>query len=818
MNLKQILALSALVGITPLYAKQLTPEAAWQRATGDVTVNQTTPKRMLSHGAQRQLAYTATLNGENTFYVFNFSADKGFMLVSADDAAVPMLGYSDNGTFDANNIPENLRYWLDEYNRQISYGINHGVEAKQSKTAARKAIDPLLTTTWNQSTPYNNKCPLYNSSHMPTGCVATAMAQVMKYHNWPDTGVGNRSYGNMGVIRYLDFSAITYDWANMLDAYYNDGTYTEAQLNAIGDLMYSCGVATEMQYDESSSGTYNYLAAQAFPKYFKYDDSVKLMSRDYYTMTDWEEIVYNQLTNVGPVYYSGESELYGHAWVCDGYSDGYFHMNWGWGGVSDGYFKLSAMDPYEQGIGGSDDAYNYNQIIIADVFKEDGITAEPYTQFGIPTDMKLDQTTATLGSGISMTGVPVYNITQDKIIGGKIGFRITNNATGEKENLLRDFGSLVVSQNYYATRIYEVTLPSTLKEGTYTVEPIYVNTNGKEVDILVKVGCVSHIIMTVSGNTATFSAPVKEGGLTFSNLTPQSAIYYGKNFSIDADIANTSADEYYDEVQFALLSKTGTFIEYATEKSLIDVAGNSTANMSFVVAFDNSRSFTAGEYQIAVYDKDGNQISTPQTINVKTNTDAVSLAFSNISYNNGSKSQAYKRGFEMNFTVTCNKGVLDRPLSLCFATLPDGEVLSTLNSENLFLEPGESTTCKVTGNFNAGEVGKDYAIVFLLDNDQVSNAYKFTVIEGSGSTKVEAVDSDSIFSVYPNPVKSTATVKSATEISEIALYSLTGALMRQISNINATSATVDMQDLTSGIYLMRVSGANGVKTVRVVKE
>ena len=384
---KSILVLAAATAAFAANAEVLTPEQALARVRVDG------PARI--HGLQSsgdaalRPVYTQSAGSLPAAYVFDTRS--GYMVVSADDVAAPLLGYADEGSFDAANIPDNLRYWLESYASEIAWARDNGVEPARSRAsrADRAPIAPLVKTQWNQGSPYNNYCPIYNGSRSVTGCVATAMAQVMKYYNYPAKGTGSHSYTTktLKISQSMDFSSTSFRWTSMADSY---GSFSStSQKNAVATLMHACGVSVDMDYTPNESGAPSMNVASALANYFGYDKGVRYLMRDYYGMAEWEELVYNQLVEFGPVQYSGSNTSAGHSFVCDGYSaDGYFHFNWGWGGMSDGYFLLTALDPTSQGIGGSTAGYNSGQDIIANVATSG--EGKMYEQMLIDGDFKID--------------------------------------------------------------------------------------------------------------------------------------------------------------------------------------------------------------------------------------------------------------------------------------------------------------------------------------------------------------------------------------------------------------------------------------------
>ena len=286
-------------------------------------------------------------NGTATAYVFNF--DGGFVIVSADDSYSPILGYSDHGQFDYDNAPDGLLFMLGEVNDEIQRVIEANLPVKADiasrwnnleKTGAMRPekgtpiVGPLIELKWNQDAPYN----MYVPSGCPTGCVATAMAQLMKYWNWPVQGTGEHAYEWNGQTLSANFGETTYDWDNMIP-YYANGS-TDEQKVAVATLMYHCGVSVNMNYEPDGSGAYSQDVPVSISNYFSYSDHATHIGK-YGNYDEWIALLKSNIDQHIPLYYSGQSSQGGHAFVCDGYdNDDLFYFNWGWGGVSNGYFLI----------------------------------------------------------------------------------------------------------------------------------------------------------------------------------------------------------------------------------------------------------------------------------------------------------------------------------------------------------------------------------------------------------------------------------------------------------------------------------------------
>lgn len=296
-----------------------------------------------------KLAYVARNIQYDDYYVFNLGENNGFIIVGGDDIAAPVWGYSEVGAFDINVLPDNMRGWLEDYQRQLQWLRAHPDAARKAPARAT-SVDPLLQVQWGQSLPFNRYCPILNGARTVTGCVATAAAQIMKYYTWPQTGAGNNSYSYMlgngeTVSLSADFSQSQYRWIKMKKNY--KASYTTEQANAVARLMSDVGIALNTRYNVNGSSASSISLLHGLVAYFDYDPSISFVERDSYT-GDWDAMLRGELDASRPVLYSGVTSSYeGHLFVIDGYSsDSYFHVNWGWEGNCDGYFLTTLLSPF----------------------------------------------------------------------------------------------------------------------------------------------------------------------------------------------------------------------------------------------------------------------------------------------------------------------------------------------------------------------------------------------------------------------------------------------------------------------------------------
>lgn len=334
-----LLCVSSILGICA-FAAEITEQEAFKKAQHFMA-----GKKFMKKAANRR----AASEKQQAFYVFNIQENGGFVIVSGDDRTPDILGYADKGTLDIENAPCNVKWLLSCYEKTIDSLrlVQDDVSASHKRAARRSAkaeIAPMITTHWGQGAPYNNMCPEVNGNKCLTGCVATAMAQIMNYHKWPQgntAAIDAYTTGSQG-INVSALEASTFDWDNMKDEYYNVLT-TDAEKEAVAKLMRYCGQAVNMDYGLGTSGATR--PQDAFINVFDYSTSTEGFVGINSKAERLEELVYNELAENRPVYYQGNSSsLGGHAFVVDGYkADGTFHINWGWNGDADGYFVLTGL-------------------------------------------------------------------------------------------------------------------------------------------------------------------------------------------------------------------------------------------------------------------------------------------------------------------------------------------------------------------------------------------------------------------------------------------------------------------------------------------
>ena len=301
----------------------------------------------------------------NDYYVFNATDGSTFVIVAGDDRAMPVLAYGD-GAIDMDDIPCNMQWMLDHYKEQMDWLLAHPEAEVRLPAPKAVVIAPLLPCNWYQTEPYNWLCPVNKGKHCVTGCVATAMAQVMYYWKYPDNLpdlIGYTTY-SLGIVM-PDIPPVTLDWDNMLDSYAM--SYTQEQGDAVATLMRYCGQASYMDYTPTGSGAICDDQVVAM-RMFGYNPATLLLHRERYSYEEWDAMMLADLEAHCPILYAGNTPESGHAFVIDGYKNNRYHINWGWAGSSNGYFAIDAfMD------------FTSNQVMINQLYPfEFGVDIAPY--------------------------------------------------------------------------------------------------------------------------------------------------------------------------------------------------------------------------------------------------------------------------------------------------------------------------------------------------------------------------------------------------------------------------------------------------------
>lgn len=598
---KITLALTLLVGINMLFANPVDTATAkkvavnfWKQNNSGMTVGDNT-----SLERERVPDFIVGQKGMlfSNFYILTTADSIGFVIVSADDRVQPILGYSTENTFDVTNMPPNLREWLMGYEQQIQYAKDENIEPSEETVSewntlleggsiapkSITAVNPLLTTLWDQSPYYNELCPTnyyVSNEHTVTGCVATAMAQVMKYWNYPAHGSGYHSYQcNFGT-QSANFAGTTYDWTHMPNQLTANSSST--QINAIATLMYHCGVSVDMDYGFSSaggSGAYTQDVADALISYFRYDNGTHFVSRTDYSDNNWISLLKTELNAGRPIVYCGHGSMGGHAFVCDGYNNNnYFHFNWGWGGSSNDYYLINNLTP---------SVYNFssNQGAVVGIKPSNntGTELEMYSTLNVNDAWFGSNITGNiqiLNTGSSFTGymaVVIFN-EEEIAVNGQI-FSVNN-----------------LQYNYYSTGSINIDGGVPLIPGTYYAFAFY-SEDGNSWD-LVPNG--SNAYPYTSFNIS-YSAQMETNSV-FSNST----FVQGQSATVNVDVWNSGSQTFYGKVRVNLSSiEDGSFVQNI---QVLNVTNGLPANYHYTNGIDFTGTITVspGTYLMELaYQREG---------------------------------------------------------------------------------------------------------------------------------------------------------------------------------------------------------------------
>ncbi|MBR7053882.1 MAG: C10 family peptidase, partial [Prevotella sp.] len=305
---------------------------------------------------------------DQPLYVFNAADNRGFVIIAGDDCIDPLLGYTETGSYNEDDMPDNFKFWMEMMVNAINALPSTVAEGQADKAlrqvAIHNAIQPLIKTKWDQGSAtasgyiYNTLTPTINSKHCLTGCVATAGAQVMYYYQHPKKATkpvpGYESNSTLGMLK--DLPSIQFDWSQMKNTYSKSDKGTSSE-RAVSELMLYCGYAAYMDYGLYGSGANEYWMVQNMVELFDYDPYTwKYVTPSDYGVSEWDAMIYGELSSKRPVIFSGWGVSGAHAFLCDGYDGaGLYHFNWGWGGSNNGYFKLIEPNPFK---GSMDNGYS----------------------------------------------------------------------------------------------------------------------------------------------------------------------------------------------------------------------------------------------------------------------------------------------------------------------------------------------------------------------------------------------------------------------------------------------------------------------------
>lgn len=547
------------------------------------------------------------------YYVFNVGNDKGFVIVAGDDAVSPILAYADRGDFSEREMAPAAKAMLESYAQQIEM-IQQNPSLAVAASTSYAAIAPMVETQWNQMEPYNYMCPIIRGEAVRsvTGCVATAMAQIIYYHKHPveqTKAIPAYELSSRYVIPGAD--PVTLNWDAMQLTYTGSEAEDDPSALAVAQLMVLCGKSVKMSYSSSASGAASESVPAALKEYFDYDGAAHMVYRDEYANADWEKMIYDELAAKRPVYLSGTSvsgtSAVGHAFVCDGYDgEGLFHINWGWGGMSDGFFRLTLLNPDDHGTGGNNGSggFNMDEGAIIGIQPNQGGTSQEVAQMTLDYFAATEET-VTRNSIFGSFSVPVnaacWNNTSQTLSVelGLAYYDESNEMVGEPSGL----GSYSLDTGYGLSYDgQQLSMGKGILDGTYYVKFVH-KVNGSDEWTLMKNADKYYLELQVKGNTATIINHAPQQDFVVNDVNVQGNMSVGSQQTFTYNITNTG-NTYTQKVTFFVNKEIVSQIGLNLDPGATD---------DYVFSWTPARE---GTYEIGLATGDGTEIITSQKVTI----------------------------------------------------------------------------------------------------------------------------------------------------------------------------------------------------------
>jgi len=576
---------------TILFAKQIDVRIAQtvaQTFLSGTTSLRSTPSLNLVYTEKDQTLLRSG-QAENYYYVFNIGNNNGFIIISADDVNVPIIGYSLEGSYDSNNLPPNFKGWMDDVRMGMKEAISKGetssekaasewqnLQSGKAPVQARAAsVHPLVKTKWSQGHPtpnvyadeiYNLAIPFREGGKIPyTGCVATAMAQVMKYHNYPASGIKatpayTTTNSNQFKVPSIDVTKTVYKWGHMLNTY--DRNSTSTQIDAVAELMYHCGASVYMNFSINGSGAVTERAANALKSYFNYHQGTTYTNRSS-DDTQWKNLLKTELDNKRPMMYRGRTSdnSTGHTFVCDGYDvNELFHFNWGWAGYQDGYYNVNAAL-----------SYSYQNAAIIGIKPAVEV---PKFKLSLAQSLSSSIHLNSMKIGESSNMMIKIKNTGNKDFTGYLGIGLTDN-TGSLKYILNSQTSVkLIQQNKEKTDYISCKIPLDAIPGQYLLKLFYMEE-------------AASVWQVIESGSAPYSMPFTVVGLP--NLTYNQGIYAygltskreGESFDTRVSLKNGGNGTFEGYYAVALTNDNNEvkyILNYEQSNTLITIAPNAVYN------------------------------------------------------------------------------------------------------------------------------------------------------------------------------------------------------------------------------------------------
>lgn len=779
-------------------------------------------------------ASTRSVSDEPAFYVYN-QGRSAYVIVSGDDRMKPVLGYSDRGAFVTDNLPSNIQSWLESYNA-VHTALADGEQVIREPRLLTRAVFPetiapmLGDINWNQDAPYNNACPLVQGSRCMTGCVATAMAMILKYHNYPVKGKGTYSYKtSTGIECSFDYGKTTFSWDKMLPQYVR-GSYTTEQANAVAELMYACGVAIDMEYSPSASGAYAFKVGQALIDYFGYDENLGYISRQYFTSEEWMNMIKTELSEGRPVLYNGASQDVGHEFVFDGYdAQDMVHVNWGWGGSNNGYFEVVSLDPASPGIGGGTNlggGFIYQQGMLIGL--EPPTASSSYTSHFYLSKLEISKEEVAKGESFDLTITEMYNMSTI-FKNGQLGLIAEKNG---KQSTLWNMSMGDVNTNYgtKGQTFSNITIPNDLADGTYT---LYLATKDVRETTWSRIrggyGFESQFILTIAGNKCIFT-PFTGSLMLQEDLDGSVEIlhnlYSGRKGDFKMLLSNKNAtSEFYglagimfitrDEEQqiISLTGYTQLELKPGTNRVVI-ISGKLVSNLTAT-----STDIPAGDYYICPGVQWGEYVYAigeelvPVTVN-KASYGTPTLVVANARLEKNQLQMGEKLKLLADLSLSGAGNVYDKTLMAAIFTVGQSST-SNMHYAEVFIEKGQPLDfeMEIDPQVSEGKYSINLYKPELLGGYNGNNPLcrlNFSVGPVTG-IEDEVAGKEGI-NIYQQPVEDVLYIHTSNTAKMISIYNLAGQQMIQSQESGSDidkKYSIPVKRLASGYYILVLQATNG---------
>ena len=486
-----------------------------------------------------------TAGADNAAYYVFTGNQGGYVIVAGDDRAPAVLGYSDNGTFDSQDIPEAMQYLLEGYAAQIEALGTYAKPAHPLTSAP--AIRPLVTASWSQNSPYNTLLPMLNNGKQAVaGCVATALAQVLYYWKEPARPTSAiPAYTSQTLQIYMpQLEPVDFNWTAMQDTYLSNDTESDGA-RAAAQLTLYCDQVMTMDFQYGVSGAMTSRIPNAISTYFGYKRNAHCEYRENFSTQGWTDLIYSELAQGRPVIYSGSKASSGHAFICDGYDgQGLFHINWGWDGMSNGYYLLNVLNPDAQGTGSASEAYGYiyDQYIVCNIEPGEGESEFALTAGDVALNSAVTSRVSNNANFTANVTGRFYNYTPETIA---VSFGWGFYQGDELLSVLYRSGSSSLPPNYFfSTNNQELSFGSGITSGTYRIVPIYSEYGANNWRPCVGAD-VNYIEVTIDGDNCTVigqgSAGIRD--YTVNDIHYDGALHHGRPVHLTLNMTNNGSSQ-----------------------------------------------------------------------------------------------------------------------------------------------------------------------------------------------------------------------------------------------------------------------------------